>query len=87
MANLFSNTVTLDGYKTLAELTGLTFTANTVYMVQVICSNQEFFVREGATGNGFKCNSKTPFQWTYDGVNDLYIGYASGGNVYINVAG
>ena len=87
MANLYSGTHSFTGYKALSELSELTFEAKNKYSIQIIGSNQEFYAREGETGDGFKSTSSKPFDWEYDGANDLYIGYFSGGTVYINVAG
>ena len=93
MANLKTVKPKFTGYKTLAELTGLTFTANTTYTVQVFALNNPVYIREGAsdTDAGFKLFDKTPFTWKYDGVNDLYIGSdfddVANYELYINVAG
>ena len=86
MANLYSGSHSFTGYKTLAELTSLTFTANTKYVVQVNAINSNYYVREGTTGNGFVKYDAEPFEWTYDGVNDLYIGNRYANAIVINVA-
>ena len=86
MANLYSGgTYSFTGYKTLSELTGLTFVENKVYTVQ-IKSDSSYYVREGTEGIGFEDSEHKPFTWTYDGINDLYIGNTHGNSIYINVA-
>lgn len=87
MANLYSGSSSFSGYKTLAQLTGLTFTANKTYTIQIVPSCPYFYLREGTEGDGFICISTNPFTYTYDGENDLYIKYESGGTVYINISG
>ena len=84
MANLYSGTHSFSGYKTLAELTGLTFEANKTYTIQ---ADDYITVREGTIGKGFSLQDTNPFTWTYNGNDDLYIGNnAPDGNVFINVA-
>lgn len=86
MANLYSGTKTFTGYKTLAELTELTFEANKTYTIQ-IKSNSSYFVREGTEGVGFEDIYHKPFSWQYDGENNLYIGNVYAPSLVINVAG
>ena len=86
MANLYTGTHTFTGYKTLAELTELTFTADTKYMIQITAINSNYYVREGEEGDGFVNYDSTPFEWTYDGENDLYIGNKYANLILINVA-
>lgn len=69
MANLWTGTVDFDGYKTITELSGITFEADTTYTIQV---NGAAILREGEAGEGFIINTDTPFQYTA-GVDDLYI--------------
>jgi hypothetical protein len=83
MANLYTGTHSFTGYKTLTELTGLTFTANTTYSIQVLNMCQ---VREGEIGKGYLVDTITPFDWKYDGENDLYIGDIVGKSVTINIS-
>ena len=88
MANLYSGSHTFSGYKTLAELTSLTFVADTKYIIQIVTSlPHSFYVREGSTGKGFIGDSYQSIEWTYDGVNDLYIGNTYAKQLTINVAG
>lgn len=86
MANLYSGTKTFSGYKTLAELTELTFEANKTYTIQINV-NQAFYIREGSEGNGFIKYDGLPFTWTFDGENNLYIGNQYAKSMSINVAG
>ena len=71
MANLYSGSHSFTGYKTLSELTGLTFESGKTYIIQIqnIC-----YLREGTIGDGFLFNNINPFEWKYDGENNLYIG-------------
>lgn len=86
MANLYSGEKEFSGYKTLTELTGLTFESNKTYMVQVVPSYPYFYVREGSIGKGFICDEIKPFPWKYDGENMLYIYYEYGKTIYLNVS-
>ena len=86
MANLYSGSSKFTGYKTLAELTGLTFTADTKYIIQITPISSNYYIREGETGVGFVKYDAEPFEWTYDGVNDLYINCAFSKSLEINVA-
>lgn len=91
MANLWSDTIILEGFKSLEEITGLTFTSGIKYYIQTISSNNSVYVREGSEGKGFLNPGIEPFEWKYDGENSLYIGcgYIKGGYekpVYINVS-
>ena len=91
MANLWSNTIILEGYKSLEEITGLTFTSGTKYKIQTVSSNNSVYIREGSEGKGFLNVDTIPFEWKYDGENSLYIGsgYIKGSfekPVYINVS-
>lgn len=87
MANLYTGTHTFTGYKTLAELTELTFTADTKYMIQITAINSNYYVREGEEGEGFEKYDAEPFEWKYDGENDLYLSCAFSKSLKINVAG
>ena len=70
MANLYTGTLdTNNTYKTLTELTGLTFTSGTTYTIQI---QNMAYIREGSTGVGFLINSILPFEYTA-GSDDLYI--------------
>ena len=70
MANLYSGAIATGGeYKTLAELTELTFTEGTTYTIQIF---NPAWVREGTTGSGFYIFDNKPFQYTA-GSDDLYI--------------
>lgn len=86
MPNLKTVTVSFTGYKTLAELTGLTLEADKTYMIQVL-SNSSYYARKGTEGTGFEDWEHRPFPWTYDGVNDLYIGNKYASSLTINVDG
>ena len=91
MANLFSDTIVLEGFKSLEEITGLTFTSGTKYSVQTISTNNPIYVREGTIGKGFLNSDVKPFEWDYDGENMLYLGsgYIKGSyekSVYINIS-
>ena len=83
MANLYSGTHTFSGYKTLAELTGLTFEADKTYTIQI---QNTCYLREGKIGEGFLFDNENPFEWKYDGENDLYIGNIFSKAIIINVA-
>lgn len=85
MANLYTGAHSFTGYKTLAELTGLTFTVNTEYQIQVR-SNTSYFAREGTEGEGFEDYDHRPFTWEYDGEKDLYIGNKYAPSLVINVS-
>lgn len=86
MANLYSGTAEFTGYKTLAELTSLTFEADKKYVIQINAINSNFYVREGTEGDGFNKYDSLPFEWKYDGENDLYIGNKHAKLLVINVA-
>ena len=86
MANLFSDTFEFTGYKSVSELTELTFEADKKYTVQAIVPNNAVYIREGETGTGFIKYDTLPFTWECDGVNDLYIGNKNGNCVIINVS-
>ena len=82
MANLYSGSIEASStYKTLAELTELTFTPGTTYTIQIL---NPAYIREGSTGNGFYIFNNKPFQYTA-GADDLYIRVPSGA-VSINIA-
>lgn len=70
MANLYSGSIDTNGtYKTLAEVTDLTFTKGTKYVIQI---QNPAYIREGTTGKGFLVLSADPFEYTA-GDEDLYI--------------
>lgn len=70
MANLYSGSIdTNNTYKTLAEVTDLTFTEGTKYVIQI---QNPAYIREGSTGKGFLIDSNNPFEYTA-GDDDLYI--------------
>ena len=85
MANLYTGNLTLgDTYKTLAELTDVTFTNGTTYTIQVY---NPCYLREGTTGRGFLINDFTPFKYVA-GADSLYIGkYGYYEEVTVNIAG
>ena len=86
MANLFTDTITLKGYKTLNEITNLTFSADNTYVVQAVSTDNPLYIREGEQGKGFVKYDSKPFEWKYDGENDLYIGSDYEKTVYINIS-
>ena len=86
MVNIYSGEHEFKGYKSLSELSGLTFTANTKYVVQAVSQDSLLYIREGSEGKGDIDFCKNPFDWTYDGENDLYIGSDCSANVYVNVS-
>lgn len=70
MANLYTGEIDTEGqYKSLASETGVTFTADTKYTIQI---QNSAWIREGETGEGFYINDSTPFTYTA-GADDLYI--------------
>lgn len=70
MSNLYTGTIDTEGqYQTLASLTGLTFTDGNKYEIQI---QNQAYVREGLTGDGFLINSDRPFIYTCAS-DDLYI--------------
>ena len=84
MSNLITIEVNTRGlYKTLAELTGLTFTADTEYVLQG--AGAEFFLREGTEGNGFKIANKEKVQWK-QGNDNIYIKTMAYDKISINIA-
>lgn len=81
MANLGTWVVQFTGYKTLEEITGLTFTAGNIYQIQFV--DCEARVRRGEVGKGFKI-ACAPFDWEC-GEDDLYIGNPYNRKLEINV--
>ena len=69
MANLYTGNLDFEGYKTVTELTGITFESGTTYTIQI---NGAAVLREGELGKGFIINTYLPFQYTA-GVDNLYI--------------
>lgn len=70
MANLGTFTVQTNGtYKTLAEVTDLTFTEGNSYQIQIL---NMAYLREGTTGGGFLVDNSTPIKYTATS-DDLYI--------------
>lgn len=70
MANLYTGKIDTEGqYKSLASETGVTFVADTKYVIQI---QNQAMLREGETGEGFLINSPWPIQYT-KGEDDLYI--------------
>jgi len=88
MANLYSGNHTFSGYKSLAELTELTFVDGNTYNIQVVV-NEPYFVREGEEGDGFQNFDPEfkPFTWKFENNDDLYIGLTNARPIYLNVAG
>lgn len=83
MANLYSGTHNFKGYKSISELSSLTLTANKKYVVQI---QNMCYVREGTEGDGFLLTSAKPFEWDYDGSNDLYIGNFLSNDITFNIS-
>ena len=80
MANLYTGTIKTETYKTLASLTGVTFTSGTKYVIQL---RNSAYIREGTNGKGFIVLDSQPFEYTA-GDDDLYIKtYANGCTVNI----
>ena len=70
MANLFTGSIDTKGqYKTLAELTGLTFTSGNKYSIQI---QNMAYLREGTVGGGFLINKTDPITYTASSDN-LYL--------------
>lgn len=70
MANLGTFTVQTNGtYKTLAEVTDLTFTEGNSYQIQIL---NMAYLREGTVGEGVLINNITPITYTATS-DDLYI--------------
>lgn len=84
MANLYTGTLNFKGYKTVTELTGVTFEADTTYTIQI---QGGAYIREGQNGEGFLIPDESPFQYTAS-VDDLYIKMLKEeiGNIVINIA-
>lgn len=82
MSNLYSGALNFSGYKTVTELTGITFTENSKYVIQV---KGECYLREGETGNGFYINNVNPIEYTA-GADDLYIYNPISTPLIINIA-
>ena len=83
MANLYTDSLEFDGYKTITELTGVTFTPGTVYTIQI---QNAAYIREGQDGDGFLITDNKPFQYTASN-DDLYIKrLAPYGTIVINIA-
>lgn len=81
MANLYTGEIDTEGqYKSLASETGVTFTADTKYTIQI---QNSAWIREGETGEGFYINDSTPFTYTA-GASTLYVKTLS--NIVINIA-
>jgi len=69
MANLYTGTLTFNGYQTVSSLTGIAFTEGITYTIQI---QNGAYVREGTTGEGFLILNEKPFQYTATD-EDLYI--------------
>lgn len=83
MANLGTFTINTNGeFATLASETELTFTADTIYTIQIL--QNAAFLREGSVGDGFKITSPAPIQYKA-GSDDLYIRTGSAGCI-VNIA-
>lgn len=86
MSNLYSGTVSFKGYKTLAEVTDLTFTEDSKYLIQIIAIDGACYVREGTEGKGFLLKDSLPFQYIA-GEDDLYVGNPLNSQLVINISG
>lgn len=83
MTNLYTGTIDTEGqYQTLGSLTGLTFESNKKYVIQI---QNQAWLREGATGDGFLINRPLPIQYT-KGTDDLYIKTYNTRECVVNIA-
>ena len=82
MANLHTGKYNFSGYKTIAELTGLTFTVGEKYKLQVqgVC-----YMREGTEGEGFLVSVLDPIDYTVE-PDELYLGCVGTRSFTLNVA-
>lgn len=82
MANIYTAKHKFKGYKTLAELTGLTFTVGEKYKLQLqgVC-----YMREGTIGEGFLVAVTDPIQYTVE-PDELYLACVEGRSFKINIA-
>ena len=70
MANLWTGNVNTNGvYQKLSELSEITFTTDTKYVIQI---QNLAYVREGTVGEGILINTTDPFEYQA-GEEDLYI--------------
>lgn len=83
MANLYTGALEFDGYKTVTELTGVSFTEGNTYTIQI---SNSAYIREGELGAGFLVSDNKPFQYIASS-EDLYIRrLAPQGVIVINIA-
>lgn len=83
MANLYTGTINTNGeYKKLASETGITFESDKKYVIQI---QNQAWLREGATGEGFLINRPLPIQYT-KGTDDLYIKTYNTRECVVNIA-
>jgi len=82
MANLFTGALLFTGYKTVAELTNITFTKGNKYIIQI---QNPCYVREGTEGDGFLVTDPNPFEYTA-GDDDLYLGTPLRRQIIVNIA-
>lgn len=82
MANLHTEKYKFSGYKTIAELTGLTFTVGEKYSLQVqgVC-----YIREGTEGEGFLVTVLDPIDYTVES-DELYFSCVGRRPFTLNVA-
>lgn len=69
MTNLYTGTLSFEGYQTVSSLTSVAFTEGTTYTIQI---QNGAYIREGTTGEGFLIPNERPFQYTATD-EDLYI--------------
>lgn len=82
MANIFTGKIAETDYENLATATGLTFTTDTKYLVEV--RGGMLIAREGTVGKGFIIEDGQRFDFTYKGT-PIYIKTNSDG-VVLNIA-
>lgn len=83
MTNLYTGVINTNGeYKTLSNETGLTFESDKTYVIQI---QNQAWLREGATGDGFLINRPLPIQYT-KGTDDLYIKTYNTRECVVNIA-
>lgn len=83
MTNLYTGVINTNGeYKTLSNETGLTFESDKTYVIQI---QNQAYVREGLTGEGFLINSDRPFIYNCAS-DDLYIKTYNTRECVVNIA-
>ena len=82
MANLYTGSLLFTGYKTVEELTNITFTKGNKYVIQI---QNPCYVREGTEGDGFLVTDSCPFEYIA-GDDVLYFGTPLRRQIIVNIA-